>query len=194
MIGVFLLFTSLNLSNLTPSVDVSKIADSAGANVSMEVASDLSFSQKTLNFGSGQTVYVRIVTDNDGAGKHSLGVHDSDYNLLSSYQMNRLGNQFTVSFPAPKTSGTYSLEADIESGGSVLNLVKTISVGEGGSSSSVNVENRVGERSQNLAGSPSPTDLEQDPSPTPAASIKVGKQNFFLSIWQQIAKFFSHLI
>lgn len=192
MVGAFLLFSSLNLTNLTPKIDVANIVKSANANVPMDIAADPAFSQISLKFDSGQTIYIRIATDNDGSGKHNLNVHDNDYNLLSTYALNRLGNQFTVSFPAPQTSGTYSLEADIESGGSNLNLVKTITVGSGdNSSSNVKVENQVNSNSQSLGeASPSPVSL---PTANPQAATKAQKINFFVSIWSGIFGFFRNL-
>ncbi len=193
MIGAILLFSSLNFSNLSPNVDVSKIVDSAGANVPMEIATDPGFSQKTQNFGQGQTVYVRITTGNDGSGKHNLNVHDSEYNVLSTYQMRRSGDVFTVDFAAPKAEGTYSLEADIESSGSNLSLVKTITVGGGNSSSNVKVENLVGAGSSGfdkVSGSPSAL-----PSPglSPEPGTKAHKVNVFSAVWRVIFGLFKKI-
>lgn len=189
MIGALLLFSSLNFSNLTPKIDVAQIVDSVNANVPMDIATDSAFSRKTQNFNSGQTIYVRITTDNEGSSKHNLNVHDSNYNILSTYQLNRSGNQFSVNFPAPQSAGTYSLEVNIVSGGSVLNLVKTITVGGGGNTSAkVKVENKINSNNQNLSNaSSSPAPLS---SSTPMANPEAQKPNFFFSVWLGILGFF----
>lgn len=193
MIGALLLFSALNFSNLVPKIDTANIAQSANASVPMDIAADSAFSQITQNFGSGQTVYVRITTDNEGSGKHSLIVHDSNYNILSTYSLSRSGSLFTASFPAPQSAGTYSLEADIESNGSVLSLVKTITVGGGGDGSEANVkvENRVNSDNQILG---EVSGLKSAvPVSTPTAAAKIQRQNFLSLIWSGIAGFFRNL-
>lgn len=191
MIGALLIF-SLNFSNLVPKIDTAKIIDLANASVPIEIAADSAFSQTTQNFNSQQTIYVRITTDNDGSGRHNLNVHDSNYNILSTYQLNRSGNQFTVSFPAPAEAGTYSLEADIQSGSSNLDLVKTITVGSGGNTSvDVKVDNQINSNNQILgedSGSPIPS-----PTSTPPVNTKIQKPNFFSSIWLGIIGFFKNI-
>lgn len=191
MIGALLIF-SLNFSNLVPKIDTAKIIDLANANVPMDIAADPGFSQIVGNFNPQQTIYVRITTDNDGSGRHNLNIHDNNYNILSTYQLNRSGNQFTVNFPAPAEAGTYSLEADIQSGSSNLDLVKTITVGGGGNTSvDVKVENQVNSNSQVLgdaSDSPIPS-----PSSTPPVNTKIQKPNFFSSIWLGIIGFFKNI-
>ena len=191
MVGALLLFGFLNFSDLTPKIDVSKIVDSVNANVPMDIAADSGFSQIVGNFNSGQTIYVRITTDNEGSDKHNLNVHDSNYNILSTYQLNRSGNRFTVNFPAPQTAGTYSLEADIQSNGANLNLVKTITVGGDSSSSTVKVENRINSDNQILGEASSPQ--APSPTPNPQANPKTQKLNFFSSIWLGIIGFIRNM-
>lgn len=158
----------------------------------LEIASDSAFAQRTTNFAAGQTVYVRAAAANDGVDKHVLNLRDSGYGLITSYQLERSGNQFLTSFSAPSAAGTYSLEANIVSGDSVINLVQTIQVGGGENNSSnvkVKIENKVNSGNQVVdeqAKSPDPT-----PSSTPAPAATGSKKNFFEKAWQAISDFFS---
>src|SRR3990167_9903131 len=102
----------------------------------MEIASDASFTNQTLEFNAGQIIYVRVTAENDGSDKHVLNVRDNNYNFLTGYSMAKNGNQFLVDFPAPANPGIYSLEANIVSSGSVANFVPTIEVGGGGTGNS----------------------------------------------------------
>lgn len=115
----------------------------AGDN-SLEVASDSNFSSQTTNFSAGQTIFVRVNANNEGSDKHVLNLRDNQYNLLSSYNLNKGGSKFTGSLSAPSPSGYYSLEAQITSAGSNSTSVKTIKVGDGGNS---NVKVMVNENS-----------------------------------------------
>src|SRR3990167_11159413 len=82
----------------------------------LEVASDSNFSSQTTNFSAGQTIYVRVTANNEGTDKHQLNLRDNQYNLISSYNLNREGSEFTASLAAPSSEGYYSLEAQIEDG------------------------------------------------------------------------------
>ena len=95
----------------------------------MEVASDSNFSSQTTNFSARQTIYVRVAANNEGTDKHQLNLRDNQYNLISSYNLNREGSEFTASLAAPSSEGYYSLEAQITSSGSNNTSVKTIKVG-----------------------------------------------------------------
>src|SRR3990167_3415207 len=96
----------------------------------LEVAQDSNFSSQTINFSAGQTIYVRVAANNEGTDKHQLNLRDNQYNLIKSYTLAKDGSKFTVSLPAPSSEGYYSLEARIESSGSVSTSVKTIKVGK----------------------------------------------------------------
>ena len=95
----------------------------------LEVASDSSFSSQTTNFSAGQTIYVRTTANNEGTDKRQLNLRDNQYSLIKSYNLNKEGSKFSASLPAPSSEGYYSLEARIESAGSVSTSVKTIKVG-----------------------------------------------------------------
>jgi len=137
----------------------------------MEIATDSNYSNQTLNFSAGQTIYVRVTADNDGSDKHDLNLHDNNYNLITSYLLTKSGSQFTVNFPAPGSAGYYSLEARVESDGSVTSIVHTIEVT--GSSSdqpansqvNVKIENKVNTGNQVLSetdqATPSPPTLDE---------------------------------
>lgn len=106
------------------------------------------FSSDVRNFSSGQTVYVRVETDNLGDSQKVLNVRDNDYKLLTSYTLSKSGNTFSANFPAPSGEGYYSLEAKIESNGQNATSVKTIKVGSfPGANVKVNVSNKVEGRS-----------------------------------------------
>lgn len=178
-----------------PNINFKDIADSAGAGAKMEIAADSAFGNATTKFSGGQTIYVRVTTQNGGQNKHDLNLHDNQYNLLNTYSMTRSGDQFNVSFAAPTSSGNYSLEANIVSGSSVVNLVRTIEVGNSGGNSqvSVKVNNQVNTGSQVLGNKES-----NSPSPTPQADTAVKEtekhEGFFAGIWSLVIGFLKNLL
>src|SRR3989344_1705381 len=201
MIPALVIFLSLNFSNLIPDINIDKIINSVTSGSSMEIASDASFANQTLEFNAGQTIYVRVTTENDGSDKHVLNLRDNNYSLITTYSMAKSGDQFLVSFPAPQNSGIYSLEANIVSSGSVANFVKTIEVGPSTSSGQVNVkiENKVNTDNQvNTGNQSSSTSEESEPTsevlgdtsgvfPNSDDSSQTG---FFASLWSRIIGFF----
>ena len=96
----------------------------------LEVAQDSNFSSQTINFSTGQTIYVRVTANNEGTDKRQLNLRDNQYNLIKSYTLAKDGSKFTVSLPVPSSEGYYSLEAQITSSGSNNTSVKTIKVGK----------------------------------------------------------------
>jgi len=152
------------------------ISPAVNAKSSLEVASDANFSSQTTEFGSGQTIYVRIQADNDGAIKHQLNLRDNQYNLLQSYTFAKTNeNQFSISLIAPQDEGYYSLEAQIESAGANTTSVKTIKVGSpAGSSVRVNVKNNVNGQSATVNNSPSASPKVNS---TPWAEPSISKDN-----------------
>ena len=191
-----LIFLSLNFSNLIPDIDVEKIINSATSGSAMEIAADSSFTNKTLKFNAGQTIYVRVTVDNDGQDKHVLNLRDNNYNLITTYSMTKSGNQFQVNFPAPAAAGIYSLEANIVSSGSVANFVQTIEVGDAGSQNSqvnVKINNQVNTGPSASSGL---TSKDNQPSNSPEAvlgeqaSQSQETQGFFAEIWSKIIEFF----
>lgn len=173
-----------------------KIVTSSSA---LEIASDSSFATKTHEFSAGQTIYVRVTSDVSGSTKRELNLRDNSYKLITTYQLSPIGsNQYTASFSAPNNAGIYSLEARLESTGSVVNLVQTIGVEGSGSSSnsnvSVNINNQVNTGDVNDDGEDKILGEEsEEVSPsaqaTPAAELEV-KDNFWVSIWKEIIEFF----
>ena len=173
-----------------------KIVDSSSA---LEIARDSTFSNKTNEFAAGQTVYVRVTSEVSGSTKRELNLRDNSYNLITTYGLSPAGgNQYTASFAAPNTAGIYSLEARLESDGSVVNLVQTIEVdGNGASSSSisVNIDNEVNTGGE-VKSSKSPSSPSPEASPSAEAtpsSQQEEKGNFWLSIWKDILEFFAFL-
>ena len=195
MIVALLLFGLLNFSDFTPKIDVANIAQSASTTGEMEIASDAGFSNKTLKFNGGQTIYVRISTENEGQDKHDLNLRNSQYNLLNTYPMVWVGGQFTVNFAAPTSSGNYSLEANIVSGGSVANLVKTITVGnsDGNSQVKVDVNSQVNTANQVLGDNKS-NSLQPTPQSHADAEETLKDEGFIAGIWSKVAGFFKNLL
>lgn len=115
------------------------------ASSNLETATDASFATITQDFSPGQTIFVRILTDNSGETSHQLNLRDNQYNNLESFTLNKLsGNQFSVNFSAPQNEGYYSLESRVESQGSISTSVKTIKVGSPQNASvKVNIQNKV---------------------------------------------------
>jgi len=167
-------------------------------NSKMEIAQDANFANKTLNFNGGQTIYVRVTADNDGKDKHDLNLRDNNYNLITTYSMNKNGNQFLVNFQAPNATGIYSLEANVVSSGSVSNFVQTIEVGEGGSESSqvnVKINNQVNTGNQVLSDndqtSPSPNSASASPDASLGGSSQPEEtEGFFASLWSKVVELF----
>ena len=176
----------------------------------MEIAADAGFTNQTLQFSAGQTIYVRVTANNSGDTKSVLNLRDNLYNLLATYGFSKTGSnpyQFTVNFPAPGASGNYSLEANIESNGSVVNYVRTIEVSGSNSDQSdnsqvnVKVENKVNTESNSglTPGVESGRIPENTPGVNPdnvlgeQASQSQETQGFFASLWATIASFFSGL-
>ncbi|OGE05580.1 hypothetical protein A3B51_01000 [Candidatus Curtissbacteria bacterium RIFCSPLOWO2_01_FULL_41_18] len=197
MIPALVVFMSLNFSNFLGDIDIGKIIDSATSGSAMEIAQDSAFTNKTLKFNAGQTIYVRVTADNEGGDKHVLNVRDNNYNFLTGYSMAKNGNQFLVNFPAPSSSGIYSLEANIVSAGSVANFVQTIEVGPTTGSGQVNVKinNQVNTGNQTFTSEESEPTSEVSPDvlgeqPSPASTSTQETQGFFAGIWQEIIKFF----
>ena len=176
----------------------------------MEIAADAGFTNQTLQFSAGQTIYVRVTANNSGDTKSVLNLRDNLYNLLATYGFSKTGSnpyQFTVNFPAPDSAGNYSLEANIESNGSVVNYVRTIEVSGSNSDQSdnsqvnVKVENKVNTESNSglTPGVESGRNPENTPGVNPdnvlgeQASQSQETQGFFASLWATIANFFSGL-
>lgn len=192
----FLLFMPIDLSQPVFNTDIADKFEQQVYSSPMEIASDSSFASKTSKFTSGQTVYVRVTTANDGSDKKVLNLRDNSYNLITTYSFNKNDDQFTVNFPAPSTSGTYSLEANIVSSGSVANFVQTIQVGEGQSQNSsvkVNIDNKVNtsQGDQTVLGQKA----EESPTPStpPPAEAQTQKHNFFYNFWQTMTAFFRNI-
>lgn len=169
------------------------------------IATDAGFANQTDNFTAGQTIWVKASANSDGSQKRQLNLRDNNYNLLESFTFEYIGgNQFKKSIGAPQNQGYYSLEARIESPGSVTAQVKTIKVGKT-SNASINVDVDVSSNGQQVLGSkpksPTPTatpttptrtpSSSPEPSPTlPGASIDVGDNKSFLD---HISEFFKKL-
>lgn len=110
---------------------------------SLEVSKSSSFSTSDLNFSAGETVYVRVKTDTNGA-THVLNVKDNSYSNISSVNLSKNGDSYNASFAAPSGEGYYSLEAKIEGDGASITSVKTIKVGSpSGANIKVNVNSSV---------------------------------------------------
>ena len=209
MITLFLLLP-LTLLNPFQDIDFKTDIKIPRTNTNMEIATDAGFANQTLNFSAGQTIYVRVTADNSGDSSSVLNLRSNLYNLLATYQFSKTGTnpyQFTVNFPAPGASGNYSLEANIESNGSVVNYVRTIEVSGSNSDQSdnsqvnVKVENKVNTESNSglTPGVESGRNPENTPGVNPdnvlgeQANQPQETQGFFASLWATIANFFSGL-
>jgi len=154
---------------------------------SLEVASDSNFSSQTTNFSAGQTIYVRVNANNEGTDKHQLNLRDNQYNLISTYNLNKEGSKFTASLGAPSSEGYYSLEAQIVSAGSNNTSAKTIKVGK---PQNANVKVSVNESSSGVSKSTDEEilgtdDEDQDQSPALSPSPESSPQT---EVFQQQPK------
>jgi len=99
----------------------------------MEIFKDANYSSSSSNFSVGDQIYVKVESENPGDTKKELKLRDNTYKEISTFNFSREGfapYTYKVSFSAPSSVGYYSLEATIESAGSVDKLVQTIQVGE----------------------------------------------------------------
>lgn len=111
---------------------------------SLEVSNNPSFGVAIKDFSVGETIYIRMNSDDSGDKQKVVNVRKNDYSLLKSYPLNKNGNMFSASFPVPGASGYYSLEARVESSDSSSVSVVTIRVGDvQGVNIKVNVNNNT---------------------------------------------------
>lgn len=111
---------------------------------SLDVSKNANFSSSDLNFDSGDRVYIRVESDGSGSSQKVLNIRDNQYNLVSSINLSKSGNQFTASFNVPSDQGYFSLEAVIEGDGASSKSVKAIKVGNPSSANvKVNVKSSV---------------------------------------------------
>lgn len=137
-IFALIIFTIFPSNILAASLEVSKTAD---------------FSQITTDFNAGQTIYVRVVTDNNGDDKRALNLRDNNYNLLQSFTFSKSADTYTTNIQAPQNGGYYSLEARIESESSSAISVKTIKIGTPTLANvKVNVNSQKSGQSSNVLG------------------------------------------
>ena len=170
LLALFLLFTA--------SISVVR------AESDLQTYSDNSYSIQTRNFSEGSVVYIKINANSPGTKKHQLNLRDNSYNIISSVNLsNTGGNNFTGSIKLPDSSGTYSLEAQIESEGSVSKSAKTVQVGLGSSSSNVKIS--VNANSSNSSSTSQSSNIQSSPgisatpitTPTPSASSELSQQS-----------------
>jgi len=123
------------------------------ANSNLEISNTADFSNSSLDFNGGQTIFARIQSSAAGSKRSQLNLRDNQYNLINSFKLQRDGNYYTVVLAAPYESGYYSLEAQIESESSSSTSVRTIKVGNPSSAKvNVNVNNQKNGQSSNVLG------------------------------------------
>ena len=117
----------------------------------LKISKNADFSSSDLNFSGGEKIYVMVESDGSGSSQKVLNIRDNQYNLISSVELKKSGNQFTASFKAPDSQGYFSLEAVVEGDGNSSKSVKTIKVGSPTSANvRVNVKSSVkGEKINN---------------------------------------------
>lgn len=175
------------------------LADSA-----MEIFSDQNFSNSTTQFLVGETVYLKIESDDPGERERVVRLKDNQYQDISTFQLTREGNLpyiYKLNFPTPSTAGFYSVEATISSLGSQNKLVKTIQVGlSAAANTRINVRAQVqGTKSQKTP-TPTPTaPSTNQPSPTVTPEVQLPKGVIStpsarpISFWQKIVQFFQSI-
>ena len=174
---------------------------------SLEVSKNANFSTSDLNFGSGDGIFVRVVSNGSGSGQKVLNISDNQYNLVSSVNLSKSANTFSASFNAPDNQGYFSLEAVIEGDGASSKSVKTIKVGNPSSANiKVNVNSNVkGTKSTNWTNESNEEIFEEENkqvnstvSPTPEVyssqsnltdEVKPAKNNWFFMIFKNIFSF-----
>ena len=179
--------SSFSLNIPIPQIEIPKIESP------LQFSTDPSFSNITTNCSSGQTVYVRIKSQNDGATSHVLNLHDSNYNIISSATFAKDGDTYTASFTSP-ADGSYSVEASIKSGGSVVSVVQTIKVGEG-SNNNVTIKNEVNssDSSTSVSVSSQTSNSESTHSGTPSSKVLgTVTSNIFVRIWASLMHFWDN--
>lgn len=181
---------------------------------SLEVSRNSNFSSEDLNFNSGDRVYIRVESDGSGNSQKVLNIRDNQYNLVSSVDLAKSGNQFSASFNAPNNQGYFSLEVVIEGDGKSSKSVKTIKVGSPDSANvKVNVNSSVkGTKSANWTNGSNESNetnkeifeeenkqVNSTVSPTPEVygsqsdstdQVKPAKGNWFFKFFTNIFSFF----
>lgn len=183
-----------DLSFKVPEIEIPEI------NIPFEISTDSNFSQDSTKFASNQTIYVRVTNPNTNPAEvHILNLHDSSYKTLQTYNLAQNGNTYCTNLQAPTEGGTYSLEVRLVTNGSTNSFVRTIQVGEGGSSSNVKISQVEGSNSNNVSQSPTPNpSAEPSPSQTPASGTQepqvLGNTmgNVFVRLWLSIQNFWDN--
>jgi hypothetical protein len=143
----------------------------------MEIFKDANYSSPSLNFGVGEQIYVKVESDNPGETKRELKLRDNLYKEISTFGFSREGAspfRYKVSFSAPNSLGFYSLEATIESPGSVDKLVQTIQVGEVAKAqikTDIRTQINTGSK-QKITGTPTPQPKKGEVLATPSAELE----------------------
>lgn len=194
-------FASTNFVFASDDDDDELEAEVEENNTGLILATDANFSNRTDNFSPGQTIWVKIQKDAGDSQKRQLNLRDNNYNLLESFTFEVSGNEFKKSITAPTSSGYFSLEAKIESPGSVSTSVKTIKVGSVQNSSlNIKVDNESPGQTLGKSKSPSPkaspiatpsptASPTEQPSPSPEPSPITNGQNIF----DQMREFFASI-
>jgi hypothetical protein len=118
-----------------------------------------------------------VESENPGDTKRELKLRDNQYREISTFGFSRESSSpyiYKVSLSAPSSAGYYSLEAAIESGGSVDKLVQTIQVGESSSAQiRTNIRTQVNTGSK-VSGTVTPTPQPKKPEvlATPSARFE----------------------
>lgn len=181
--------SSFSLNIPIPQIEIPKIESP------LEFSTDPNFSNITTNFSAGQTVYVRIKSQNDGTTSHELNLRDSNSNIISSITFTKNGDTYSASFTSP-ADGSYSVEASIKSGGSVVSVVQTIKVGEG-THNNVTIKNEVNTSSSGNSSSSSVSShissSESTHSSTPNSKVLgTVSGNVFVRLWESLMQFWDN--
>ena len=133
----------------------------------LEVSNTADFSSQSLNFGGGETIFVRIQSLSTGSRKSQLNLRDNEYNLVNTFKLSKDGNYFSAIIAVPYSAGYYSLEAQIESESSSATSLKTIKVGNVANANvKVNVNSRTGPNE--VLGESETQTSDDSASPSPA--------------------------
>ena len=153
--------------------------------------SDAGYLQSANQFSPGQTVYVKIITTNNGSQEKTFRLLDAAKNPVLTFYPSRQGDGYTGSFPAPASGGVYYLDIRLVDGGAVFAAQENLNVGQAngsGASAEVSINTSVnsGAKSETIiqteispsapvTGRPtnftSPTAFQPSPSPVPSATV-----------------------
>ncbi|HEY5600723.1 MAG TPA: hypothetical protein VIK81_01400 [Patescibacteria group bacterium] len=155
---------------------------------SLQLSANSNYSTTDGIFTPGQTIYVKVITDNPGGSEKVLKLKNNNYSDIAVYQMNKSGGVpyiYTVSFSVPAQANFYSVEVSIKEGSNSQLLIQTFQVENPQPARSVSVQANVSANANVVQkGAPTPT---ATPTPEVQATQEIGTATETAAIDQTVS-------